>query len=249
MRGTKLFWLIQENFYTPANLFTLETVLQNFNIPYDIVNSNTVTKYTVGDLNIVACGGNSINKLSNKLNWKSKDFYSEFDFKTMLEKYGDYLLNSDGVITNTEDITSFEGRKFIRPTKDNKVFNGGIFTRDEFQDIVDRVNKTEIMVSNTKDIMEEVRFFIINGEIISQSRYRLRGMASISQYVSKEAVDFVKRVLGIWKPTNGFVIDVALTSGGYKIIEFNNLLSSSFYAADVDKIVAKIQDYFKGESL
>ena len=244
MRSTKMLWLIQENFYTSENLFRLETTLQNFNISYKIVNAHTIIEHISYNVNIIACGGNSINKISNQFNWKSKVFYSEFDFEILLEKYGDYLLNANCIITDTEHIPMFEGSKFIRPTKDNKFFNGGVFTRNEFQEIIDTTNKTEIIISDEQDIIEEVRFFIIDGEIVSQSRYKFHGMISISKYVLKEAVDFIEKVLEIWKPTDGFVVDIALTNNGYKIIEFNNLLSSSLYATDITKIITKVQDYF-----
>lgn len=241
-------WLIQENFYSFRNIELLKDAFDKHDISYEIVNANTIGKYMSDDFteDILALGGNSINKVSNDLNWRSKEFYSEFDFKELLKKYGKYMLNSDVTITNTENVPLFEGKKFIRPTKDNKRFNGGVFTRKEFQEVTEGINSTEITISDVKNIRLEDRFFVIDGNIISQSRYKLDNSANISTYVSENAINFVIRMLNIYQPTKGFVIDVALTDDGYKIVEFNNLLSSSFYNADVKKIINEVKYFMNG---
>jgi len=44
-----------------------------------------------------------------------------------------------------------------------------------------------------------------------------------------------------WQPAEAFVIDIAKTYDGLKVIEINNFNSSGFYSCDVYKIVDSIE--------
>ena len=46
----------------------------------------------------------------------------------------------------------------------------------------------------------------------------------------------------IHQPAKAFVIDIARVDGEFKIIEINNLNSAGFYASDVQKIIAAIEE-------
>lgn len=52
---------------------------------------------------------------------------------------------------------------------------------------------------------------------------------------------FAQQMIDIWCPSRGFVIDVALTDDGYKMVEINGLNSAGFYAIDVQKLIEAIE--------
>jgi len=51
-------------------------------------------------------------------------------------------------------------------------------------------------------------------------------------------------MVDMWQPADAFVLDIALTHNGYKVLEVNCLNSAGFYAADVSKLVQAIMEKF-----
>ena len=51
--------------------------------------------------------------------------------------------------------------------------------------------------------------------------------------VKQEIVEYAQRMVDVWQPAKAFVIDVAETNEGLKVIEINNINSAGFYEADV----------------
>jgi hypothetical protein len=47
---------------------------------------------------------------------------------------------------------------------------------------------------------------------------------------------------GGWQPQRAFVLDVAETADGPKIVEINTLNSAGFYAADIQRIVLALEE-------
>lgn len=59
---------------------------------------------------------------------------------------------------------------------------------------------------------------------------------------SGACIAFAKDMLNIYQPERAFVLDIAITLFGPKIIEVNNINSSGFYAANVENIVVAIEN-------
>ncbi len=135
---------------------------------------------------------------------------------------------------------------FIRPLEDNKAFDGAVIdaemldawrrdpARERFLDMA-------VMVSPVKPIYREYRLFIVNNQIVTGSVYRVGGRAEVSPDVEDYVLDFARSVIQRWTPAESCVMDIALTDSGLKVIEFNNINSSGFYASDVAKYVDAIQ--------
>ena len=47
-----------------------------------------------------------------------------------------------------------------------------------------------------------------------------------------------------WTPAESCVMDIGVTEQGWKVIEFNNMNSSGFYASDVAKYVEAIETQY-----
>jgi len=52
-------------------------------------------------------------------------------------------------------------------------------------------------------------------------------------------------MVDLWSPDVGFVLDIADTPEGFKVIEVNCLNASGFYACDMAKVVFALEELYK----
>lgn len=172
-----------------------------------------------------------------------------FDYKAWLANWGrENLLNDEVLIGKIGEIVPPENMEefFIRPCQDNKHIAGGLMERAEFLRLVGCLEEdgeglltkqTEVLISRPKKISKEYRAFVVGGQIVAGSLYRDNFELSIKEGLPSEAILFLASLFLKWTPSDSFVIDVAEVNGKYKIIEVNNINSSGFYGADIEKII------------
>ena len=59
--------------------------------------------------------------------------------------------------------------------------------------------------------------------------------------VDQDAIDFAQKMVDIYQLAETFVIDVCLTSDGWKIVECGSTSCAGFYDADKQKIVMALE--------
>jgi len=101
-----------------------------------------------------------------------------------------------------------------------------------------------ILVSGLKDIKEEYRFIVIDGEVISGSLYMdEENMGTYKAHYDKictdqDATDFANEVVKLYQPDKAFTIDLCKTKNGeYKLLEINSFNCASMYGNDYDAVV------------
>lgn len=248
-----MFWLIQNNFYSKNNFEILISNLEKLNLEYetiDIANNINISKYPQ---NTIICGGNFLSNIAIKNNWKFGSFLNDnFSYLKWRDIYKDNLLNYPAIVDKLDYINPTWDNFFMRPLEDTKYFNGGVISKKEFKIFKDNVynniksdiiKNSLVVISKVKDIYSEYRFFIINNKIITYSQYKSGGQVYLSEFVPNEAINFVSNIINIWQPAKAFVVDIAYTDEGYKIVEFNNFNASGFYACNVQKIIEAIETY------
>ena len=104
---------------------------------------------------------------------------------------------------------------------------------------------TEIMISSAKEIWAEYRMFIVNGQYVTGSQYKAGNTVRGDSNVDPDIVEFTQQMVDKWSPASAFVIDIARTPDGMKVIEINNINSAGFYEADVQKIIYAIDQLEK----
>lgn len=242
-------WIIQENFYSQRNHSLLISALNLLEISYIEISLKELSFVNEKiKNNIIACGGNVLMAAAKSYNWNPGSFLTEaFDFRKWSEAYHQNLLNNDFVVKYLSDFSPTDDKFFIRPVEDNKAFNGGVISKKEFislkNKVLDNREDVEIVASSCKEIYTETRFFIVNNEIISASQYKSGGKLLLNSIIDSSAINFVKEMINQWEPSKAYVLDVALTSDGYKVIELNNITSSGFYDCDVTKIVFALDNF------
>jgi hypothetical protein len=148
-------------------------------------------------------------------------------------------------------------RFFIRPTEDTKSFNGQIIDRQAFiswqRKVIDLREtyttldeNTPVVVSELKQIYREARFFVVDGQVITGSTYKIGSRVCPSPEVPPTMWEYAQRMAGKWGPARAYVIDLALTDDaddGYnKIIEYNCCNCAGFYEIDVQKWIMAIEN-------
>ena len=180
--------------------------------------------------------------------------------------YGNILLNEDylmmglnDLIRNKEKIFSYfdeyrhqHNKIFIRPSDGAKSFAGQLLTYENFEQDVNVLlqsyggidTESLILVSGLKDIKEEYRFIVIDGEVISGSLYMdEENMGTYKAHYDKictdqDATDFANEVVKLYQPDKAFTIDLCKTKNGeYKLLEINSFNCASMYGNDYDAVV------------
>ena len=185
--------------------------------------------------------------------------------------YGNLLLNEDymmmglnDVLRNKEKIFSCfdkyrnaHGKIFIRPSDGFKSFAGQLLSYDNFEQEFNvliqsygGINMESIvLVSGLQNILEEYRFVIVDGKVISGSTYfDSENVGTYNPHYDKictdeKAIQFANDVVKLYQPDKAFTIDVCkIDSGEYKLLEIGSFNCASMYGNDYDKIVNSINE-------
>ena len=94
-----------------------------------------------------------------------------------------------------------------------------------------------IVLASPKNIKSEWRWFIVDGKIVSGSMYRLNGILDKREELDPDTILEAQTFADKWLPKQTCVMDLALVDDEVKVIEFNTINSSGFYAHNVDNII------------
>ena len=254
-------WIIQTNIFNEAGWTDLVDTLKRFNIPYS---EHKIIPF-VGELlpdiqpsgKVICMGSYSMRHIATKRNWLPGVFDLEpFHFEIQLQYWGDHMLNADSKVTRFEDVSFTDSHMFLRPIHDSKVFAGGVFEQEDFMGWKIRVcnlghddgstitGDTLVQSCSLKAIYAEYRFWVVKGEIVTASSYKIGSKATYQSQVDEVFYTYVRERVTEWQPLEAFVIDVADTDKGIKIVEINTLNSSGYYAGDMQKLVMALEEAF-----
>ena len=205
--------------------------------------------------NPVMCFGSvKMAHLAKKYNWYPGSFYNDnHDFEVYSKYYKENLLNYDSKIQLLKDDVQFiHDFMFIRPCKDSKTFNGGLYDEIKWNEEFNKIkanwpNKLDekIQVSIPKVIYKEIRCWIVGGQCVTTSQYKLGKNVNYMNYdFDTELIDYVNKMISIYQPADSFVIDICLTENGYKIIEINNLNCAGFYDSNIQKLIFALEERY-----
>lgn len=210
---------------------------------------------------IVICGATSLSRISQSKGWYPGTFLNNnFDYEIWKDGFGsDNILNSDAVVGPVRQLANIHKHDdvFIRPVHDSKAISGTVMTSAQFDDWQQQISQideeefqplhknTVMLLSSVKQIYNEFRIFVVDGKVVTASMYKMGDQVIASPDVDQCVIDFAQRMVDIWQPAIAFVIDVADTPQGFKIIEINNINSAGFYEADVFKIIDAIDNLYE----
>ena len=244
-------WVIQRGVLSPANVDRLLDALIRAELPHSIVTIPDGERRMLPDIDpsgpIVVCGATYMAAIANARKWAPGSFLNDnFDHSIWVDSLGNTMLNAAATVTTVGELT-FTGEAFVRPLFDNKAFDGQVFQAAEFDAwrIEHRsLADVGVLMGPTTEIFAEYRLFVVNSSIVTGSQYKRGTTPYISPDVDPDIIDFGKDVITTWQPADAFVIDIARTHDGCKVVEFNNINSAGFYACDVTRYVWAMEEAF-----
>lgn len=269
----KLLWIIQDGFYNDVNHMNFIEALKRMESDYIIVsftlNPETLN-FVESNLNwdannlknierpVCFIGGYSLARMAKKYGWNPGTFANDnFNYQAWIKGYGkENLLNSELQITTIKDApSSFPFNSFFaRPVEDTKAFTGRPFTVEEFSEFKRKILSkelayqtlhpdTEIMISPLVNIYSETRFFVVDKQIVAYSFYKRGGQPFFSDNIEPFIKDYAIKMLERWQPSGVFVIDIADTEYGLKIVELNGFNSAGIYESNPYRIIDSVENF------
>ena len=228
-------------------------------MPYEIVKVLPFTEeveFKTDRKDVFPFGAVKLSRISRKYGWYPGSQLNEnHDYMVYKDYYKDNLLNYDSKIIKFGDTDFFSKELFFaRPTLDTKVFTGKVFDMGEWMDTRDKAltnghttllnEDTDIQISTVKKIYKEIRFWIVKGKVITASQYKIGSRVYSDSNVDDDAYKFCQKMVDIFQLNESFVMDLALTKDGYKIIECGCINSAGFYKADMQKLIMSLENEF-----
>lgn len=100
-------------------------------------------------------------------------------------------------------------------------------------------------MAKLKEILLEWRFFVVNGKPITASLYKRGGEVRYDANVDQRVWDFAQKVCDTWCPNPALALDICENADKeLKVMEINSICSAGFYALDMFKFVAAIEEHF-----
>ena len=256
-------WIIQNNIYNEDGFSRLINALKSCNSTYSIhkiipfSHSLSPDASDSPDGKIVIMGSSTLSNISKQRGWLPGTFLNRnFSFSVQKCFWGEDMLNYDAQECKLSYVPFQDKPFFIRPVDDGKSFAGEVMDWGSFIEWSFNVFKldardsptvtadTVVMVCSKKEIYSEVRCWVINSKVVTSSEYKTGTRVIVKENTTKDVIEFAESLARKWSPHKAFVMDIARTPKGLKIIEVNNLNSSGFYAANVEKLVLAIEKEF-----
>lgn len=249
-------WIIQDGMYREEGVSDLLETLERFGISHDIVtvSGDTLTPDVSPTGLVMICGTYRLMKIGRARGWKPGSFHNDMhDHRAWTGAYGTALLNHDAVTCRVEDVERRWNSFFLRPSEDSKTFSGTVMSWDDFvpwriqalagvNPSVRITGDTLVVQAPVRTIYREARFFVVDGEPVAWSTYRVGKTTVALEDVDPDAASFARQMIATWVPARAFVLDVALTEDGWRVVEVNCINCSGFYGANVPRIVMAIED-------
>lgn len=252
-------WIIQENLYKEEAFLDLIQALDNYDAEYQIVKVVPFSHELIPEPQVagkvIVMGATTMIGIAQERNWSPGAYYNEnFDCAVWNKNLGSEMLNFDSIICKFSEVDPPYNPFFIRPTKDRKVFSGEVIDKANFelwkrstQEATDGYSTltpdTMVSVAPLKAIHKEFRFFVVDGKVVTGSQYKFGDrVIHLPALKGEDAELYAQDMVDKWCPADAFVIDVALTDDGYKVIEYNCLNSAGFYKSDLSKLVQALEE-------
>ena len=263
-------FIIQHNMMNGISLGSIASALVDNNIPHKFVGVIPFSHEITSDEPLI---GNEFipygSTLMTSLTSKWRGHYHDpktFDVAVWNANRND-MLNNDwrSFIISIKGAIEILGAMdddrliFTRPCLDLKAYSGQVMNAKELREwLTDAMAcessgsyqlspDTMIVLAEPKNIQAEWRWFIVDGEVVSGSMYRFKGVLDKREELDAAVIREAQAFAGCWLPHRNCVMDLALVDGEMKVIEFNTINSSGFYDHNVEKIICALWTEFNKE--
>ena len=260
-------WVVQSNLISEHNLREIVNILSKNKIPFidcgvipfshDLITTNPIPNEKV----IIPYGSTRLSKIAFERGWSGLFFDDKRFMVSRWIKERDDMLNYDSFFLTVKEAGEyFTGCTenlswFIRPEKDLKEFNGTISVTDEIGHWMGSIDSgsfsfsddTRIAVAPLKNIVNEWRYFVVDGKVVDGSLYRVNG--TLCKEHCNGTYEHVQSFADKWLPSPVCCMDLCmLDDDSMWVLEFNTFNSTGFYDHDIEKIILAVDKYANKES-
>lgn len=250
-----MFYIIQKDLYQDIHEIKLIQALERLELEYENIRfiefeGNRIFEFNTKRKDVFCFGSIKMAHSAKKYGFIPGSMYNDnHDFECYGSIYGDYMLNSDAIIMNFNDPLpdNFPYVFFGRPTGDTKSFSGRIFTKEAWLESVElRKGSTRVLISVLKEIKWEVRCWVVDGKVITTSRYKLGNrIAYLNMDYEDYITEFAQKMVDIYCPADAFVIDICdIGEKELKIVEINCINCAGWYDANISKVLNALEEKF-----
>ncbi len=190
-----------------------------------------------------------------RLYLNKKLYYNDnLNLYNCMQNIDNSLLLNTGIFIKLKDIENMQlsepGPLFMKPSSVLKYFDATLVSNQylvgeylTFNNFNVNISEELCLLTSVKSIDTESRFFVINGEVISGSYYRISDVY-LEKEINKEDYIFkiAQQYADKYSPCASFVMDLALYKGEYKIIEYNPINCAAIYACNYTNIINKLKE-------
>jgi hypothetical protein len=185
---------------------------------------------------------------------------SRMDYLTYVSELPDIeFLNSPAVATSWQQLRanpqfwqSVMGGTglFTRPNANAKTFTGQCLPYAQWEDRCAGLDQTSsvmptttVIVAPQQQILGEFRFVVAGSVVVAGSEYSWAGRLDVRQDWPPECYALAARVAERgcgWTPDSVYVVDVALTPSGPRVVELNSFCCAGLYACNTLAVVRAV---------
>lgn len=249
-----MLWIVQEDVHAGNDRYDLIHALTRLGIPFVTVSVDAGRIEPEVAIEpgqpVITNGSIMLSNIARERGWGPGGFLNDnFTYNVWAERYADLILNKNAVVCALKDAKVNSPRIFARPVLDNKTFNGRVFEREEFlafqrQSLEGKRGfarpETEILLSAPKNIGQEHRHYIVDGEVVTSSRYKFAGQPNFREGADEAVVAVVREAIGRWTPARAFVMDTYIAGDEIGIVEIGGICHAGVYEADLMKLAAAL---------
>jgi len=233
-------WLVEKDFLESELMCQ---ALEDTKTPYKLVSYHDIIDYSRAEKSKRFV----YSSINGALVYYRKKLCENLDYLTYVGKLGDEALNYYSNIMTYQIFKNRIRNKdyiytdiFIKPISPVRTFPGTLLHISQVNDFIAncellKVPNSELIFVSPLDkyIQEEYRFVVINKEIITCSKYRDFLGVKIDNKVPDKAIGYTKKIISMFNPQKGYIIDVCMRRNGeYKVVEYNSIHTSGLYACD-----------------
>lgn len=249
-----MLYLVQENVFREENYDKIFKSLDRLGLDYTIVSVEDEISFSSDRKDIFVFGSVRMARLATEYRWYPGSFYgNNHDYEVYSKFYKENLLNYDCSLHDVSDDLewNYGEVKFIRPSKDSKLFNGKLYTKIKWEDTLELMKErlttipnVVIQVNSPKVVYKEARCWVVDGEVVTSSYYKFGSNVMYEENVDPEGLEFAKSMVDVYQVADAFVMDICLTPDGWKIVEINCINCSGFYKGDLQKVLIALEDLY-----
>jgi len=204
---------------------------------------------------------NNCDYRSSYINFFDYSFFNRLKMNDFLDQHNILTVNGDGEVYMMEELSSFVLRELdsvvFTNTPTRTPFTGGRkLTESVLNEIMlaGELQESPYFVADPKNIVDEVRFVIVNSEVVTSSYYRYNGkfvtqnrevlnynVSPIAMATAKKIVKLIHEKLE-FSSVCSYVLDLARldNENSWRFLEVNALPCSGFYGCNYDKIIESL---------